>query len=1194
MRTLTIWSVLTAIALLRLFGASDAEELWVVQDGKLIKEGLDWSNVGTANEAFAKQWVHCAGETADGLYVVPRQVGDRQNHARFIAAKSALGDCAFRVVFCCPDGRGTAMPIVQIRDRGRLLFARDGSQIWMSLRKQSLPLETFAAPCEKNPYDGNLHSMGVERVGDKISFYYDDKQINEQPIDPDTNLHVWFDALQVPLKIKSMRLTAEMLSDKLTTRFKSAAAIEEIFQGSEAREKPEYGKACRYRIPALAISTGGTILAFAEARRVSGADIGNIDAVVRRSEDGGKTWGPEIVIWDDGERSVNNPSAVVDPKTGWIWLFMGRWDGMTPSQHVAYSDDDGKTWSKPQDMTRILRDQIKDGRSLVIPGPGAGIALTRSKYAGRLIIPMNHGAAWGPSVVYSDDHGKTWRPGGALHANIGESKCAELGDGSVLIVGNPGPPETRRRLTVLGEGGTQNSTEMWHAEDLRHVGCQGAVQRHSWPKDGGPGLILYSGPDSTVGRAHGALRGSYDEGKTWPWNLEYYQGPSGYSDVAVLADGRVAVLFEKDGKSNLGFTILPAPSPTLPSAAADKPADKSDAATAETPPLVIDKATGHYRDLSYEALNDEGLSWEEETRLFGGETATYGPLTDDRRKAKQKELDELLAEIDMELINKCEADVRAWLDQRAARVLKHEDWRQDWSFYHRGSMWHLAFGAATFFRAYEIWGDRKYLEAGLRRADVFLRDQDPRGNWRKNMANDGRYCRIQDKFQDAPFFIMLYAYKVSGDKKYFESARRCADLLLTLQRPDSGGWGDQWLFDGAPLVNSGVIHGTSHNDSATIAPLTMMVMMYHMTKEKKYVANLHKLGPHIARTNLGEGDIVGWAEAYSDGGNPQRVRQYEIEICYPSSLTRSIGFLLTWLYLIDGNEAHMDLMKKAYATLEKIRQHDLKAENWKCWRAVKDAHRETNGPGQWYHPGFPHAFLPDGSNWGRILGFAMYPYYPVTPEMRKQWGRFIHSNTNGDLYQWAEGVSAGRNPPQTLGSSGAGNSLVQVRRALLEHKRGGREALLQYYTGPVKYTPDQYLQARLDAANRALDERNVRLAAMHDRGIHSLPDCASLVKPKGRWYGPKESKWGHAYEDKIMHEQYPGSTAWYQWQLVYDTLLARGKIDADAAARGGRGMEAWMSMMSHLDSWDVLGPYDMQVFEVENHFDVPIEGDTCK
>ena len=563
--------VLAAITFLGVPRASSAEHLHVIRNGKLNKNALDWPEGLTPerpynpDHSFWKDWVHCAGRTVDGLFVVAKKAENKNNHARFTLAQSSLGDCEFKVVFSCePGDSSNDKPNVTIADRGRLRFDRGGGNIWMSLRKQSLPLQGFAAPCPANPYDGNLHSMAVKRVGDKIAFYYDEQQINEQSIDPDTNLYIWFDSLGAAPKIKSMKLTAERLFDKLTTNFKSAAPIEEIFKGSGVREKPEYGKACRFRIPALTVSTKGTILAFAEARRTGGADIGNIDAVVRRSADGGKTWGPEIVIWDDGERSVNNPSAVVDPKTRRICVFMGRWDGTTPSQHVAYSDDDGKTWSAPQDMTEILRDQIKDGRRLVIPGPGAGIALTRGRHAGRLIVPMNHGAAWGPSVVYSDDGGQTWKPGGALHSNIGESKCAELSDGSVLFVGNPGPPETRRRLTVIGEGGTKNSTELQHADDLRHVSCQGAVERHSWPLEGKPGLLLYSGPASVTARARGTLRGSYNEGKTWPWKLEYYQGPSGYSDIAILPDGRVAVLFEKDGKSNLGFTVLPAPPATPP------------------------------------------------------------------------------------------------------------------------------------------------------------------------------------------------------------------------------------------------------------------------------------------------------------------------------------------------------------------------------------------------------------------------------------------------------------------------------------------------------------------------------------------------------------------------------------------------------------------------------------------------------
>ena len=1173
-------ALLTAIALFGLSTAAAAKEMYVIRDGKLIKEGLDWPDVDFVKHPFWKDWVHCAGTTVNGLYVVPKRVGSRNNHARFTAAKSALGDCEFKVVFSCtPGDSANDKPNITIADRGRLRFDRGGGNIWMSLRKQSLPLKGFGAPCPANAYDGKLHSMAVQRVGNKISFYYDGKKINEQPIDPDTNLYIWFDALGAAPKIKSMKLTAEKLSDKLTTAFKSAAPIEMIYKGSGASNKAEYGKACRYRIPALAVSRRGTILAFAEARRTGGGDIGNIDAVVRRSEDNGKTWGPEIVIWDDGARSVNNPSAVVDPKTGRIWVFMGRWDGTTPSQHVAYSDDDGKTWSKSQEMTQILRAQIKDGRRLVIPGPGSGIALERGNCAGRLVIPMNHGGAWGPSVVYSDDHGKTWKPGGALHANIGESKCAELCDGSVLFVGNPTPPETRRRLTVITEGGTKNATKLWHAEDLRHAGCQGAVERHSWPTGGKPGLLLYSGPAAPAARAQGTLRGSYDDGKTWPWTLEYYQGPSGYSDVSVLGDGRVIVLFEKDGKSHLGFTILPAPP----------------AAPAKTPRMVFDKKIGHYKDLSYQALSDEGLSWEERTRLFGGETVHYGPLTAEQRTAKQKELQALLARIDMKLVNKCEADIRKWLDERAARPLKNADWKKDWTLVTRRSMWPLSCGVATLFRAHELFGDPKYLKAGLERADVFLRDQTARGNWRKNSANDGRYCRIQDGNQHVPFFAVLHAYRMTGDKKYFESARRCADCLLPLQRSSGGGWGDQWLFDGARQVNSGIIHGMSHNDNATVSPFMMMVTMYHMTKDKKYIANLHKLGPFLAKTNLGEGDVVGWAEGYDDNGRPLRVRRYEVELPYSKTLCRSVGFLLTWLYLMDGNEAHMELLKRAYAWHEKVRRKELESWQLEAWALMRKSHAKAGNPWFWYRPGFADAWVPDGSNWGYVIDWRMYAWYPTTDAMIKKSGKYvggaslIHPQAHvGHLKKWADAIRAGGSHPgfsRSFVQNSAGNTLSQVRRTLLEHKRGGHKGLLKYYTNPVKYTPDQYLQARVDAAQRALDARNVRLAAMHEKGIRTQADCGQLCAAKVRWYGPKHTKWGKAYEDVILREQYPGSTAWYQWQLVCDTMLARGKVSAEAAARGGRGMEA---THTHLDSWDVLGLSDMQVHEVENYFDVPI------
>jgi len=552
-------SVSAAVALSGLPTASAAEEMYLVREGKPVEENLVQRKIDPASG-----YVQRKGTTVEGFFCP--QVSDK-NIWHWPANKSALGDCEFTVTFqvraneCRPRAySGPRGPRILIVDRGDFGLYGRGSHVLMSSKRIALPLKEFHEKLAASAHDGKTHTLAVKRVGDVISFWMDGRKLNEQKIDPQVNLIFALNPIESRPRIASMKLTAEKFSDNLKTEYKRAAPIKLLYDGTgKLMKSPEYGKACSYRIPALAISKKGTVLAFAEARRVDGRDIGNIDAVVRRSEDNGKTWGPEILIWDAGPHSVNNPSAVVDPKTGRIWAFMGRWVGVTPSQHVAYSDDDGKTWSKSKEMTQILRGRIKDGRSLVIPGPGSGIALTRGKYAGRLVIPMNHGRAWGPSVVYSDDHGKTWKPGGALHANIGESKCAELSDGSVLFVGNPGPPETRRRLTIITEGGTKNATKMWHAEDLRHVGCQGAVERHSWPKDGKPGILLYSGPGLEKARAQGTLRGSYDEGKTWPWKQLYYQGGSGYSDVAVLPDGRVAVIFEKDGKTDLGFTILPAP-----------------------------------------------------------------------------------------------------------------------------------------------------------------------------------------------------------------------------------------------------------------------------------------------------------------------------------------------------------------------------------------------------------------------------------------------------------------------------------------------------------------------------------------------------------------------------------------------------------------------------------------------------------
>jgi len=553
------------------------------------------------------------------------------------------------------------------------------------------------------------------------------------------------------------------------------------------------------------------------------------------------------------------------------------------------------------------------------------------------------------------------------------------------------------------------------------------------------------------------------------------------------------------------------------------------------------------------------------------------------------ELTNLRMKIDVKLVERCKVDIRKWLDQQAGQIP---------AAYADRDIYKMRAGAVIFFRAYEIFGDKKYLEAGLRAADLILKAQWSKGHWPWPGKGED-FVRVQDGTTTEPFWIMLYAHKLTGDQKYFDSARRCADVLLSIQR-ESGGWPDQWSFSGRSSGNTGVVHGISLNDNGTNAPLRIMVMMYHLTKDKKYIAKFNQLGAFIEKANIGKGDVVGWAEQYHDNGKPARARAYEIELPYPRSLTRAVGPLLIWLYLMSGDEAHMELIKRAYAWHEQVRQQELDPKRLAAWRLMAESWTRAGRP-MHYRPGWPDAWLPDGSNWGRVTAYKMIPWNPVSVEMKNKYGGLIHrSETDsgfpgncGYLMKWGADIrNGGQHPECSMGFSHAarGNSLSQIRRALLEHKRGGYKGLLSYYTHPTKYTADQYLQARIDAAKRVLDPRNIQLTAdPQEKGILTVIDPNGLISQKGRWHGgtlsgeQRISKWGAALSTTGQY----GSVAWYQWQLVYDAMLASGKIDADTAARGGRGVEH-VASMTHLDSWDVLGEWGMATHEVENVFDVPI------
>jgi len=123
-----------------------------------------------------------------------------------------------------------------------------------------------------------------------------------------------------------------------------------------------------FRIPAIVVSNRGTLLAFCEGRRDGGGDSGDIDLVRKRSFDGGKTWGPLGVVWDDGPHTCGNPCPVVDRSTGTIWLHLTRNDGRDHQRAIdagtsreprtawgTKSADDGATWSEPVNISPAVR-----------------------------------------------------------------------------------------------------------------------------------------------------------------------------------------------------------------------------------------------------------------------------------------------------------------------------------------------------------------------------------------------------------------------------------------------------------------------------------------------------------------------------------------------------------------------------------------------------------------------------------------------------------------------------------------------------------------------------------------------------------------------------------------------------------------------------------------------------------------------
>ncbi|MEU3713268.1 exo-alpha-sialidase [Streptomyces catenulae] len=331
------------------------------------------------------------------------------------------------------------------------------------------------------------------------------------------------------------------------------------------------GYAC-FRIPAVVRSVRGTLLAFAEGRVHDCGDAGDIDLVLKRSTDGGRTWGPLQVVNAGGGDTHGNPAPVVDRRTGRIVLAetynKGRTDGLsctTPcdrTPHLQYSDDDGATWSAPRDLTRALRPA--GWNSWYATGPVHGIQLTRGRHAGRLVLGVNAESyangrvtANHAALVHSDDGGTTWRvgavdtwpvaPDGTFRQKPSEMTLLERADGSVYVNAREqdGTDLGNRTAAVSDDGGASFTHPFRTLPGFLAPMVQASVLR--LPTAGGGSRTLLAAPADPDRRRAMTLHSSYDEGRTWEAadrGARVTGDWSGYSDLVPVSPGVTGLFYE--------------------------------------------------------------------------------------------------------------------------------------------------------------------------------------------------------------------------------------------------------------------------------------------------------------------------------------------------------------------------------------------------------------------------------------------------------------------------------------------------------------------------------------------------------------------------------------------------------------------------------------------------------------------------
>lgn len=329
-----------------------------------------------------------------------------------------------------------------------------------------------------------------------------------------------------------------------------------------------------YRIPGIVQTDKGTLLSVYDIRYKHSGDLpANIDVGLSRSTDSGRTWEPMKNIMDMGAPHENNgigdPAILFDPVTKKIWVaalwskgnrsIAGSKPGLSPDTTGQFvlvsSDDDGKTWSEPINIT----EQVKNPAwHLFFNGPGSGIAMED----GKLVFAAQY---WDENkvphstIIYSSDHGKTWK--GKLlgpKSNTTEAQVVETVPGTLMLNmrDNRGSYRSVATTTDMGTSWTEHPTSYNALPDP--VCMASIIKARVAVKGVMRDVLFFSNVATSSGRYNMTIKASLDGGETWLSANEVLIDERfgfGYSSLTKVDNNTIGILYE--GSRDLYFVKVP-------------------------------------------------------------------------------------------------------------------------------------------------------------------------------------------------------------------------------------------------------------------------------------------------------------------------------------------------------------------------------------------------------------------------------------------------------------------------------------------------------------------------------------------------------------------------------------------------------------------------------------------------------------